>query len=435
MQDYDAIIIGAGYAGLGAALELKKAGLSDILVIEKNDYIGGRCGNVSRDGIMFPTGQEFVTRHYKSLWELCQQFEFTLTPLSLEDMLLDNPYPDIDRGRPQRIRPQNILGSFVFGRTLSPLRKISMILRAPELVYRTLLHQNPRPSLFEVSASAMGEPLAELIADTAIRATWAHSAKEADAGYFLRWLRNVARGNVYTIDGGIGLLPKRIAGLIGEEHFLLDTEVTEVTREGDSVSLTCRHNGESSAFKTRQLVVTTTGNAALKMLHGVGDDTEEFLKGVRYSSYQRVCCATEEAFPHSYILVPERRNTHIAGMTKIAQTDKAYFTVSLMAKAMREAMGRGASNDELKEVLESLDIHAISGMVEDFRVLGGVYWDEALPIFSSDHLERVERYTSYLAAHPQENIVIAGDMLGGPYSEGAFRSGIAAGRRTVKNLR
>lgn len=433
MREYDAIIIGAGYAGLGAALELRNAGFSDVLVIEKNDSVGGRCGNIDLDGIIFPTGQEFITRQYKHLWELCQRFNFTLTPLSLEDILLDNPYPEIDGGRPQIIDPQDILGSFLFGRTLTPLQKLNLVLRAPELI--GLSNRDPHPSLFEFSSSVMGETLAELLADTVIRTTWAHSARDADAAYFLRWLRNVASGKVYTIDGGIGLLPQGIAGLIGEEHFLLDAEVTEVAREGSSVSVRCRDaSGGSSAFRTRQLVVAVTGNAALKMLRGADGETEAFLRGVRYSTYQRVCCETGEAFPYSYIFVPERRNRHITGMTKIAQTDKAYFTVSVMADAMGEAVSSGAGNGALKEVLEDLGIHAISGMAGDFRVLGAVHWDEALPIFSPDHLERIGRYTSYLDAHPAENIVLAGDMLGGPYSEGAFRNGIAAGRRILRNL-
>ena len=40
MKTHDAIIIGAGHNGLTAAAYLAKAGL-DVIVLEKNDYIGG----------------------------------------------------------------------------------------------------------------------------------------------------------------------------------------------------------------------------------------------------------------------------------------------------------------------------------------------------------------------------------------------------------
>ena len=46
MNDYDAIIIGAGHNGLTNAAYLAKAGLK-VIVLEKNEYIGGAA--VSRE--------------------------------------------------------------------------------------------------------------------------------------------------------------------------------------------------------------------------------------------------------------------------------------------------------------------------------------------------------------------------------------------------
>lgn len=37
----DALILGAGFAGIGAAIKLKQAGIANFLVVEKDDYIGG----------------------------------------------------------------------------------------------------------------------------------------------------------------------------------------------------------------------------------------------------------------------------------------------------------------------------------------------------------------------------------------------------------
>ena len=45
MEKRDVIIIGGGPAGLAAAVELKKNGVEDILVIEREKQPGGR-GNV-----------------------------------------------------------------------------------------------------------------------------------------------------------------------------------------------------------------------------------------------------------------------------------------------------------------------------------------------------------------------------------------------------
>ena len=47
---YDAVIVGAGWAGIRAALTLVEEGVSSILVLEASDYIGGRSKSVNSDG-------------------------------------------------------------------------------------------------------------------------------------------------------------------------------------------------------------------------------------------------------------------------------------------------------------------------------------------------------------------------------------------------
>lgn len=42
VEQYDAVIVGAGWAGISAAKALIEEGVDNILVLEANDYIGGR---------------------------------------------------------------------------------------------------------------------------------------------------------------------------------------------------------------------------------------------------------------------------------------------------------------------------------------------------------------------------------------------------------
>ena len=42
VRTYDAVIVGAGWAGIKAAETLLKGGVNNILVLEAHDYIGGR---------------------------------------------------------------------------------------------------------------------------------------------------------------------------------------------------------------------------------------------------------------------------------------------------------------------------------------------------------------------------------------------------------
>ncbi|KKL03686.1 hypothetical protein LCGC14_2623660, partial [marine sediment metagenome] len=41
IREVDAIIIGSGAAGLAAAVSLKKAGIEDVLVVDRDEFLGG----------------------------------------------------------------------------------------------------------------------------------------------------------------------------------------------------------------------------------------------------------------------------------------------------------------------------------------------------------------------------------------------------------
>ena len=47
---YDAVIVGAGWAGIRAAQTLIESGIEDVLVLEANDYVGGRSKALNQDG-------------------------------------------------------------------------------------------------------------------------------------------------------------------------------------------------------------------------------------------------------------------------------------------------------------------------------------------------------------------------------------------------
>jgi len=54
-MSFDVIVIGAGLGGLGCAARLAGAGLR-VLVLEKNNHIGGTSYVFRRDGFTFPMG-------------------------------------------------------------------------------------------------------------------------------------------------------------------------------------------------------------------------------------------------------------------------------------------------------------------------------------------------------------------------------------------
>ena len=72
MAKSSVIVVGAGIAGLTAAYQIKKAG-HDVLVLDMNNYVGGRMANVDWEGFRVDIGAKFVTTADKSLTNMVQE--------------------------------------------------------------------------------------------------------------------------------------------------------------------------------------------------------------------------------------------------------------------------------------------------------------------------------------------------------------------------
>ena len=72
MTNSSVIVVGAGIAGLTAAYQIKKAGC-DVLVLEVNDYVGGRMANVEWEGFLVDVGAKFVTTTDRTLLNLVRE--------------------------------------------------------------------------------------------------------------------------------------------------------------------------------------------------------------------------------------------------------------------------------------------------------------------------------------------------------------------------
>lgn len=84
-QPQSAIVIGAGVAGLATAGLLAKRGI-DVTVVEKNDTVGGRAGEITVDGFRFETGPSLYLMpdafdHFYRLMGTSTEDELDLTVL------------------------------------------------------------------------------------------------------------------------------------------------------------------------------------------------------------------------------------------------------------------------------------------------------------------------------------------------------------------
>jgi NADPH-dependent 2,4-dienoyl-CoA reductase/sulfur reductase-like enzyme len=87
-QDVDLVVIGGGPAGLAAAISAKKNGVRDLIIIERNNWLGGILPQCIHDGFGIElfheplTGPEYAQRYIDELEEL--KIPYMLNSLALE---------------------------------------------------------------------------------------------------------------------------------------------------------------------------------------------------------------------------------------------------------------------------------------------------------------------------------------------------------------
>jgi len=88
-KTYDLVVIGGGSAGMAGAIEAYKLGVKDILIIEKNDYLGGILNQCVHNGFGLQefkeelTGPEFMTRLSDQVKELNIPFVLNTTVVDI----------------------------------------------------------------------------------------------------------------------------------------------------------------------------------------------------------------------------------------------------------------------------------------------------------------------------------------------------------------
>ena len=90
----DVLIVGAGLAGLNAAIHLQAAGV-DVTIIESSDRAGGRVASDVIDGFICDRGFQLINAQYPALQELniVSELDFIAAPRVIEVCLQDGHHP------------------------------------------------------------------------------------------------------------------------------------------------------------------------------------------------------------------------------------------------------------------------------------------------------------------------------------------------------
>lgn len=426
------VVVGAGLAGVGAAAELRGAGV-EVVVVERDTVVGGRIRTVELDGEPVDLGAQFLATFSRRVLEAARAAglggAMQLRPQRASVVHEGISWP-VDEAltlvRSHLLSPR--------GRARLPLLVLPVLaawrrLDPDDLALAAPLDDRPADELVRRWA---GAEVAERFVEPVLRGLLYWDLATTSQALLLVMLRTALRSrDVVRLDGGTARFATALAAGLDVR---LGRAATNIGPGPDGSWFVETVGGEP--LEADGVVCATTAPVAARLVPGGA--TASFLRTVTYSRTAVVTCRLAEG------ATPPRG-------TQLFTTGSAPLLASVNPPPSAPGAGRPVF---VRIFLSDAGVEAV-GHLDDERVaaaaLGAVRaaggdagwttgatpvhvwrWDEALPRFCVGALRAVGvRDPGSLDIG---SLVLAGDYLGGPFLEGALVSGRAAARRLLARL-
>ncbi len=439
-------VIGAGIAGLTAAYELKKA-LFEVIVFEKNSYVGGRMATKKSEGFNFDFGAVFlIDKWYSLLSSYAKELgvPWKLSAYGGSHRIIRNGlahYIDI-------VGPRQVLGF----KLLSLRARIAFLLLIVKIKFfsPTLdffnLSNNPK-ALDGVSAeeylySSISREVSDYIVAPFTSFMQFHQPDKISKSMLFALLQamvSIPGGfRVAYTPGGMGMISVALAKYVGVDFEL---EIDNVRRHNDGVLVSFSGGRAPESFDA--VVIATTGDVTKKIMGEVRGTAKQMFNSLAYASTMSIACKIPaDLFPdHAHLTyVPLLENQIIAGYDNTIQKDmsmtkegRSILNVCLHEEAARNYWAK--DDEEIFEIVkrelvfvcpEARDRIADIQMIDIFR------WSHAMPKFTGELSRNVRQFL--LNDQGVDDIYLAGDYLNSPWTEGAARSGVRAAELIIKKF-
>jgi phytoene dehydrogenase-like protein len=227
----DAVVVGAGLAGLACALDLTAAGLT-VRVLEASDGVGGRMRTDVRDGFRLDRGFQVFNTSYPQVKRRLRLAGLRLRPFT-PGLLLDVGGRRVRWADPTR-GPRGGSGALPFGhvpvRDLAALAALSARdLLAPPALIRRGTDTTTRRALARAGVSA---GLVEELFRPFLSGVFLEDELETSSRFFHLVWRSMLRGSLCLPSTGISAVPEQLAARLPEGCLRLESPVAELTGSG-----------------------------------------------------------------------------------------------------------------------------------------------------------------------------------------------------------
>jgi oxygen-dependent protoporphyrinogen oxidase len=412
----DAVVVGGGVAGLTAARELSRSGMS-VLLLEGSPDLGGKLRLATVGGVEVDVGAESMLARRPEAVGLAAELGLDVVhPVAGSTQLWT-------RGA-LRPLPRTLLGVPLDLDALATTGVLSDdgLARAREETVLPLGHDDV--SVAELLGSRLGHEVVDRLAEPMLGGVYAGHASYLSAAATAPQVVDMLREHgsllegaaalpaaspepVFAgLEGGLGRLPRALADAGGFE-IRTTAAVRGLERSGSGFRLTVGSTREPETVVTQRVVLAVPGHPAARLLADVSAEAAAELGAVEYASMAVITLAVPalEVGDSSGFLVPSVDGRRIKAST-YSFNKWAWVGAASDLRILRASIGRHREEASLQASDEELVAH----VVEDLSTATGQQlrpvdaqvhrWGGALPQYAVGHLERVARIRAAVAAVP-----------------------------------
>lgn len=435
-----AVIIGAGLAGLAAGYRLSRDGW-DVLVLERESEVGGRCRTVTRGGFRFDTGAQYFRDSYdaalKTAIEVGLGDRFRIPVGGAGVLARGRVVPFVPRSmNPFALLPWRALGPESAAGVLSLSIHLLRGYRSYNIRFPHWWTDGDRLTASDFIHSRTSSDSVRSLAGPLCRYALGAEPEKVSAAAFMAALRATFADRVGCFAGGIGLLPGSLAE---RTQVICGMEVQQVVLEGGrAVAVKARpaQGGRERSYRADFVVCAVPAPHVAAMTGGMAGAAGRVIGETEYSPEVvvnlgfpgevggvagPVLLTAAGGFRAGWAL------THRSKSLEYVPPGAAALTLVYSGREAASLMGEedGAIIElALEEARGVFDLACMSPVEQRVD-----RHDPGRPVASPGHAARVREL--WRAGSCIENLVLAGDWTRSPTMEGAVSSGFYAAESAV----
>lgn len=408
MEDQKIYIIGAGLAGLVAALELEKAGFSPI-ILEKSDRVGGRIKTDQYDGFLLDHGFQVLNTAYPEVKKYLDLDALNLKTFDPGAVILDGSESYIITD-PIR-NPLKILG-MAFSKVGTMLDKIKMFSLTRELKQKSfeeIFNSASLPTHQYLKKYGFSDQIIANFFKPFFRGVFLEKHLNTSSRMFEYVFKMFAMGHAAVPAKGMGEVPEMLRRQLSKTQIYFDSGVKEII--GNQINL---ENG--SVITADRIIVAVQPDRIMPQMQGQFGQARSVLN--LYFSTQKSFLAR----PMIGLLTRSQVANNLVFMDDVSQeysgNGRSLLSVTVLENDLEEK--------ELIPIVQR-ELEEVSGIkAEFFKFVKSYSIHHALPV-----VEDLRYEIPFTECQVTDSVYLAGDYLLNGSINAAMRSGRTAAEAIV----